>query len=126
MRGRTIADIHDEESSLLREDTLLATLHGASPPGGLFGQQQSANMNLQNNQANSCENILFYDEHIEEDGYNFNLIDELFLNPKRKTIRIYKERQGTIATTANQAAAEVNDFSRIDTEEDLDSSDSSI
>jgi hypothetical protein len=71
------------------------------------------------------ESILFYDEHIEDDSYNFEIIEEFFLNPSRKPIKIAKE--GTIK---NQVAGgprgeEVNNFSRIDTE-DSNSSDSSI
>jgi hypothetical protein len=49
------------------------------------------------------------------------LIDELFLNPKRKVVKVSKDRSGTLAL----AAPEVN-FSRIDTDDDGNDSDSSI
>ena len=54
----------------------------------------------------SYENILFFDEHIDDDSYNLNMIDELFLNPKRKPIKVSKER--------SIGGADVN-FSRIET-----------
>lgn len=73
------------------------------------------------------ENILFFDEHLEEDGYDFDTIDEFFLNPKRKAVRIGKENKAVTMGTSNAGGAtNVNQFSRIDTEEDENESDSSI
>lgn len=77
---------------------------------------------------NQYENILFYDEHLDEDGYDYDLIDEFFLNPKRKPVRIGKEHKAVTMATSNAAggATNVNQFSRIETEEDENDSDSSI
>ena len=65
------------------------------------------------------ENLLFYDEQIDDDGYNLDLIDEFFLNSKRKPIKVSKER------SMNAGAGDVN-FSRIETDDDGNDSDSSI
>lgn len=72
------------------------------------------------------ESILFYDEHIEDDYFNFELIEELFLNPKRQPVKVAKE--GTVRNQLNptNVAQEVNNFSRIDTDNDGNDSDSSI
>lgn len=94
-----------DESSLLRDEMLLGNFGGPSAGVG---------------QANPFENILFYDEHIDDDGYNLDLIDQLFLNPKRKPIKVSKERQ-----SMNAGGGDVN-FSRIETDEDGNESDSSI
>ena len=45
-------------------------------------------------QAAHYESILFYDEPIAEDSYDYDMIDELFLNPKRKLIKVSKDRSG--------------------------------
>ncbi len=105
-KGRTLNEIipEGEESSLLRDEMLLGNLGGPSP--GQAGEIQA------------YENILFYDEHIDDDSHNLNLIDELFLNPKRKPIKVCKER-------SINGGADVN-FSRIDTDQDGNDSDSSI
>ena len=71
-------------------------------------------------QASPFENILFYDEHIDDDGYNLDLIDQLFLNPKRNPIKVSKMRQ-----SINAGGGDVN-FIRIETDEDGDESNSSI
>ena len=99
--------VHEvNESSLLRDEMLLGNF--GAPSAGV-GQPSSP-----------FENILFYDEHIDDDGYNLDLIDQLFLNSKRKPIKVSKERQ-----SMNAGGGEVN-FSRIETDEDGNGSDSSI
>ena len=68
--------------------------------------------------------ILFYDEHLDEEGYDMELIEDLFTSLKRKPIRIGGHKpckQGDGAVGSN-----VNQFSRIETEEDENDSDSSI
>jgi len=111
-KARTLVDIQEDESTLLREELLM----------NLNGQ---ASANSPNPGPVPYESILFYDEHIEDDSYNFELIDELFLNSKRKTIKIAKE--GILRNQLNDpnVANEVNNFSRINTDEG-DESDSSI
>ena len=89
----------------MRDEMLLGNLGG---PLGAVGPVQA------------FENILFYDEHIDDDSYNLDMIDELFLNPKRKPIKISKER-----SSLNAGGGDVN-FSRIDTDQDGEDSDSSI
>lgn len=60
---------------------------------------------------------------MDEDGYDVELIEELFLNAKRKPVRISKEKM--ISGVGGVAASNVNQFSRIETDED-ENSDSSI
>lgn len=42
--------------------------------------------------AQPVEQLLFYDEHLDEDGFDADVIEELFLNPRRKPVRISKDR----------------------------------
>ena len=42
--------------------------------------------------AQQFETLLFYDEPLDEDAFDFELIDELFLNPQRKPVKISKDR----------------------------------
>ena len=42
--------------------------------------------------AAPVEQLLFYDEPLEEDSFDVDMIDELFLNPRRKPVRISKDR----------------------------------
>jgi hypothetical protein len=71
------------------------------------------------------ENILFYDEHIDDDGFHFEMIDELFINPKRKVIKVSKDRSAVGSSNMGGPGGEVN-FSRIETDEDGNESDTSI
>ncbi len=71
------------------------------------------------------ESILFFDEHIDDDSYSFELIDEFFVNPARKPVKIAKEgiiKNNVITPVRGE---DVGNFSRIDTDDGNDS-DSSI
>ena len=72
------------------------------------------------------ESILFFDEHIEDDSYHFELIDEFFVNPSRKPVKIAKEGiiKNNVITPVR--CEDVGNFSRIDTDDDGNDSDSSI
>ena len=72
------------------------------------------------------ESILFYDEHIEDDTYNFELIDEFFVNPSRTPVKIAKEGIVKNNVISPVRGEDVGNFSRINTDDDGNDSDSSI
>ena len=94
-------DVHDDSSIILREDLMVG---GASNLGGGTGiasghGRAGSDIGLtatgvHTHQAAHYESILFYDEPIAEDSYDYDMIDELFLNPKRKLIKVSKDRSG--------------------------------
>lgn len=70
------------------------------------------------------DDILFYDERIDEDGFDYFLVEEFFLSSKRKALRISKDKT---AVSNLVVAGNMNNFSRIDTDYDeSNESDSSI
>lgn len=112
--GRTLVDIIQEDESTLLRDELLLNLNGQgnspSPGGGPV----------------PYESILFFDEHIEDDTYNFELIDEFFVNPSRKPVKIAKEGIVKNNVISPVRGEDVGNFSRINTDDDGNDSDSSI
>lgn len=129
-------NLHDE-SSLMRDDMAQVMYSNLGGGGGhaLAGVRTGSDLSAHNIHGlvggfhhNQYESILFYDEQLEEDGFDFETIEEFFLNPKRKPVRIAKEasKHNNLMPASTSAAQNVNQLSRIEMEDDDNDSDSSI